>query len=80
MSTPDGQCEACLFPGVPLELRPVRRGVDPPARLCRLCRETASGLTVTHPNNERTIDDVLQAIAYVGNAVIEAINARRDTP
>lgn len=70
----EGVCDACGFEDCMVEEfeRTVHDGT---MKLCRLCSRTKSGNTVDTPT-AYAHPEILQAICYVGNAIIKAIKGQ----
>lgn len=77
------ECDACGFAPVEVESydRPdPGRVLDPDQRtihLCKICANTVSGNVLLYPRNERSAGEVIQMVAYIGNAILAEIRAHR---
>lgn len=77
------ECDACGFET--LVVRYPRRGYDPArhvpeaatARLCALCAHTGSGRITALYRSDVTNEDILRAVSFVGNVILQAIRTRQ---
>ena len=66
-----GTCDCCGFEKV--YVKSYTRYEKEPLNLCDLCAGTFIRRVVMYPGEELTINDIGLALAYIGNAIIDAI-------
>ena len=74
------ECESCAYPAKKLKAYRMTRNFTNPEKkqekmLCILCASTMAGTACEYPEQYHTAheDQILQAICFVGNAILDAI-------